>query len=436
MMHDDFGLAVTTDDPAALTAVNDFVQGVLRYETRGADVLRAAGCDCALVNAYCAILMLFLESPDAADQAKPHLDLAHAQSGGITRREAFTLAYAQAWADAMPSGDFRAVLAMGEDAVKTYPDDLILIKLHQYHCFNRGDAPAMLRAAQAAHKKRPAVAQVYGMLAFGYEQCHWLTEAEDAARTALDLEKKEPWAQHALAHVMLTQGRTAEGARFLEGVEDTWGGLNSFMLTHLWWHRALFYISLGRLEDALHIYDHHTLNADPSYTQDQIGAVALLARLDLAGIDIADRWTALGNLIRKRSGDTVLPFLSLHYVYCFAKAQRADTETLLAAIEAKTGETWTLITAPAARGLIAHARRDYATAFDLLGPTMPRFFDVGGSHAQRDLFEQIHLDAAMKAGHWVTAQQMIEARLRHDPHGVPLAKMREEINIALGIAQL
>ena len=45
------------------------------------------------------------------------------------------------------------------------------------------------------------------MLAFAYEQCHLLEEAEATARYALQLLPSEPWAQHALAHVLLTRGR-------------------------------------------------------------------------------------------------------------------------------------------------------------------------------------------------------------------------------------
>ena len=57
------------------------------------------------------------------------------------------------------------------------------------------------------------------------------------------MRRKEPWAQHALAHVLLTRGRIDEGARFLEQAADTWTELNSFMVTHLWWHLTLFYLS-------------------------------------------------------------------------------------------------------------------------------------------------------------------------------------------------
>lgn len=434
MLEDCFGLEVTTRDPAALAAVDDFIQGFLRYETRAADVLKARSSDCALVNTYCGILFLFLENPEAADEAAPHLDLATSQIEGCSAREAFTLRYAKAWQSALRSGEYTGILALGEIGRKTYPGDLVLMKLHQYHCFNAGDAPAMLRAAQAAYNVRPNVAQVHGMLAFGYEQCHWLGEAESAARKALSIEKKEPWAQHALAHVMLTQGRTSEGADFLESVEETWTGLNSFMLTHLWWHRALFYISQGRFEDARNIYDHHTLNADPSYSQDQVGAVSLLARLQLAGIDVADRWIALGQVLKGRGTDVVQPFLSLQYLYGLAKSGRPETQMLLAAINDQKGAEWEAVAMPAATALIAHASGDWDTAYTSMTAALPRMREIGGSHAQRDLFEQIALDAAIKSKRYVVAQQMIEGRLKFDPSGVPLAKMRSLVNEQLGLA--
>jgi hypothetical protein len=69
----------------------------------------------------------------------------------------------------------------------------------------------MLRAASSVAGANADVAYWHGMMAFAYEQCHLLDEAEASARRALSLRRKEPWAQHALAHVMLTQGRIDEG---------------------------------------------------------------------------------------------------------------------------------------------------------------------------------------------------------------------------------
>src|SRR5512140_2191642 len=93
------------------------------------------------------------------------------------------------------------------------------------------------------------------MLAFGYEQCHELEQAEAAARRAIAMRRKEPWAHHALAHVMLTQGRIAEGREFMDGVSDTWTGLNSFMVTHNWWHQALFALEAKDHDEVLRLYD-------------------------------------------------------------------------------------------------------------------------------------------------------------------------------------
>ena len=79
----------------------------------------------------------------------------------------------------------------------------------------------------------------------------------DVLRHAIAMCRNEPWAHHALGHVMLTEGRLAEGLDFMRSVSDTWTGLNSFMVTHNWWHVALFLIDLGRGDEALAVYDRH-----------------------------------------------------------------------------------------------------------------------------------------------------------------------------------
>ncbi len=175
----------------------------------------------------------------------------------------------------------------------------------QYFEFNRGNSADMLRIALKAGGANDDVPYVHGMKAFGYEQCHLLEEAESAARSALAMRCKEPWAQHALAHVFLTRGRIDEGARFLQESAHSWSGLNSFMLTHLWWHLALFYLSQGRGDQALDLYDRHCWGIAKNYSQDQIGAVSLLARLEIAGVDVGARWDDLGDHLAARATDTI-----------------------------------------------------------------------------------------------------------------------------------
>jgi hypothetical protein len=62
--------------------------------------------------------------------------------------------------------------------------------------------------------------------------------------------------------------------------------------------------------------------------------------------------------------------------------------------------------------------------------------EVGGSHAQRDFFEQILLDAALAGGRLTAAQQMLELRRGSDPHGVPVNAALACVYDRLGLATL
>jgi hypothetical protein len=102
--------------------------------------------------------------------------------------------------------------------------------------------------------------------------------------------------------------------------------------------------------------------------------------------------------------------------------ERAATSTAFDRI------VWREVALPAARGMLAHARGDYPAAARWLSLANPRLQEIGGSHAQRDLFGQLLLDAHMKSGNWQVAQQLLEMRRTWDPDGVPLARMLAEAN--------
>lgn len=425
MRTDYLGNPVTVPTDAALAAVNDFVGGFLAYETRAAGVLEAADANpaCALLNAYGGMLWLLLESPEGPGLAAPYVARANAARAAAHPREQAVVDFLTAWSE----NDIPRALEITDQILAAWPRDLLILKLRQYHDFNRGDFPAMLRAASSVAEANADIPHLHGMMAFAYEQCHLLDDAEASARRALALQRKEPWAQHALAHILLTQGRIDEGVEFLEGARDTWTGLNSFMDTHLWWHLALFYLSQGRFDDALAAYDEHCWTQSKDYSQDQIGAVSLLARLELAGVEIGDRWTDVADHLVKRGEDVVQPFLTLQYLYGLARAGRAEADPLLAAVRRMattapdfTRAAWRDAALPAAEGLVAHARGDFEAAVQGLRTALPRMIEVGGSHAQRDFFEQIALDATIRSGRLSEAQQALELRRGFDPDGVPL----------------
>jgi predicted Zn-dependent protease len=85
--------------------------------------------------------------------------------------------------------------------------------------------------------------------------------------------------------------------------------------------------------------------------------------------------------------------------------------------------------------MAAHARGDWAAAADALGRALPLIWKGGGSHAQRDLFHQIHLDAVIRAGRYAEAQQILMERLSFEPESVPnnlaLARVYEELSLPI-----
>jgi hypothetical protein len=220
MWQDYLGNPLTPQRDSTLQAIDEFIEGYLAYETRAERILIAADADpdSCIANVYAGMLWMLLEAPDAAAHAAKYLSAAERTAPRATPREQLNCAILRAWAD----DDLERTIRLCDQASDEFPRDLAIVKTHQYFEFNRGNAAEMLRIALKAGAASGDIPYIYGMKAFGYEQCHLLEEAESEARAGLAMRRKEPWAQHALAHVFLTRGRIDEGAQFLEDAADTW----------------------------------------------------------------------------------------------------------------------------------------------------------------------------------------------------------------------
>ena len=436
-MHDLLGHDVHVADATSLAAVDDFVGGFIACEARVTNILAVAEHDeSVIVQACAAALHLFAESRDAAANARPFLERGARSPLPASERERRFLAAVQAWAD----NDIARAIELVEEQLRAHPRDLAALKLGHYFLFNLGDSPAMLRLALDSQHAAADLPWLHGMSAFAFEQCHLLREAEHAARHAIGLLPKEPWAQHALAHVMLTEARIEEGRAFLQESSACWVGLNSFMETHNWWHLALFLIEQDAHAAALALYDRQVWGVCKPYSQDQIGAVSLLARLELAGVDVGDRWADLSDHLAARTNDQVLPFLDMQYLYGLARAGRAEADALLRQVEAFapdapawSREAWQRVAVPACHGLLAHARGEHARAADELGRALPRLLAIGGSHAQRDLFEQVYIDALVRSGQLAGALNLLQPRANAAPESQRLRRLLGPLRERLGM---
>lgn len=417
MQKDWRGLPVSTDSAATVEAVDRFTAEFLGYGREAGVILPAAAADpgSALAQTLAGTLHLFLENAEAPKLAAPFLAAAAKAAPAATERERAHLAAAEAWA----RGDTGRAAETYAAIAREHPRDLLAAKFAQYHLFNLGRLDEHLAVAEKAAAANDDVAWAHGMLAFGLEQCHRLAEAERAGRRAVEMTADEPWAHHAVAHVMETQGRLDEGIAWLEGFAPLWQRCNSFMLTHNWWHLALFRIDREELDLALRIYDAQVWGVWKEYSQDQVNAASLLWRLELRGCDVGDRWRDLADHVERRGPEHVEPFLDLHYVYTLARGGRdAALQAFLDSLRrhaATAPARWREVAVPAAEGIVAHARGDMRLAFTKLDPLADRWGEIGGSHAQRDLFVQTWLDAALRSGQGASVRRVLQARAAARP---------------------
>jgi hypothetical protein len=66
-------------------------------------------------------------------------------------------------------------------------------------------------------------------------------------------------------------------------------------------------------------------------------------------------------------------------------------------IELSLQKTWIEIAIPAAKGMVAHAQQEWSIAASLMKSVLPELGRIGGSHAQRQLFEQLYLNALFQS---------------------------------------
>ncbi|MBW4422241.1 MAG: tetratricopeptide repeat protein [Myxacorys californica WJT36-NPBG1] len=415
MVTDSQGLAISTNlrsalrsgSPGVIDALNRFIDQAFYYGNQAEDaILQVLSADstCAIAQAYAAAYYLSQETAIARRTAMLHLRAAQRYARLATEREQWYINAISAWA----RGAISEAINLHEAIAEKYPRDLISVQQGQYHYFYRGEAERLLKIAEKvlpANVDNPHLHYLYGMIAFGLEQCGELNQAMNVGLEAIALNRFDPWAQHAIGHVLEEQNRPEAGIIWMESHSDTWEECNSMLYTHNWWHIALYYLALGNVEKVLELYDQHIWGrANPFSSKDQVGAIATLLRLELQGVNVGQRWNTLAPYLYPRLHEHALPFQDLHYVYALARAECTDwVNELLQSltlhahrVPAESQYAWLHMTIPSARGLIAHAQSDWSTAIAEIRPRLPKLHRIGGSHTQRKLFEQIYHHAVLQ----------------------------------------
>lgn len=416
MINEEWTRLVTTDKPHP--AETAFVAGYLGHARDLPDRLAAylaAHPEDPRAPAVKAIILVTLARAELLPMARESAAEAHKRLMANTfslRDAAFVEAAQQAslglWREAIRALDRASFLD---------PEDALPVKMGHALRFMLGDAAGMLSAVEESLSRmslsNPHRGFLLGCKAFALEENGHYGRAETAGREGLSLRPDDAWGLHAVSHVHEMTGRVNEGIEWIEGHQETIRGANNFA-GHLYWHLALFHLEQDNAAKALALYDAEVRRERTDDFRDIANAASLLMRLELDGHPVGSRWEELADLAEKRMSDRILLFADLHYALALMGAGRKTKALQFARTirDHRPGPfaqeaVWDAAGQRLGAGLAAFLEGDAQNAFEMLAPLSRPAQCLGGSHAQRDIIEQITVEAGLRAG----AEQAVRSRL-------------------------
>jgi tetratricopeptide (TPR) repeat protein len=417
-MSDDLS-GIATSLPAHLVGDwNRVILGVLSHAaSTGPDLNRvlAAAPDFALGQAIRGVSCLLLGRAEMVEIARQAYAAALAGAPATMREIAFVHALGD-WLNGRPS---RAAARM-QVILTLNPRDALAMKMIQAIHFVMGRPQAMRASVEGvldAWDDHPARGYLLGCHAFALEETGDYARAEAQGRMGVALAPDDAWGLHAVAHVFDMTGRARAGLDWLTGREASWAHCNNFRF-HVWWHRALMHLDLGQHDAALALYDADIRAERTDDYRDISNGASLLARLELEGVDVGSRWEELADLSEQRATDGCLAFADLHYMLALCGGERDSAAAgLIARMQATrpaANEAQAVIAHPGlhvAQGLQAFAAGEYSVAWMHLRAGRADLQRIGGSHAQRDVFDRITIEAALRGGYTEAAEALLRDRM-------------------------
>ena len=310
--------------------------------------------------------------------------------------------------DHLADGRWRAAGRVLEDLSVEYPRDALALQAGHAIDFFTGDSRMLrdriARALPAWDAGVTGCHAVLGMHAFGLEETGDYTRAEAQGRKSVELEPRDGWGQHAVAHVMEMQGRRRDGIAWMRSNPEAWSR-DSFFAVHNWWHVALYHLGLDEVDEVLALYDGPIYGKTSGVVLEMIDASALLWRLHLRGVDVGNRWNAVADNWAPVATARNYAFNDMHAMMAFVGAGRSRaTEAVLEAQRAamdgaEDNASFTReVGYPATQAINAFGDGNYAETVRLLRPVRSYAHRFGGSHAQRDVLDLTLIEAARRAG--------------------------------------
>jgi tetratricopeptide (TPR) repeat protein len=430
MYSDSRGLGVTASDSSSVGYLDAAVMsylGARRDTPLRVETLLKNDPDCILaycLHGYLSLHAGKLGSVIAAREAHSRaVQIAAVRS--VTLREKLHTDALESWI----VGDLDRALQHWEAVLREFPLDVLALRLAQFMTSYLGKSAAIRdsvsRVFPSWSESVPGYGFVLGCYAYGLEEAGNYTLAEKFGRQAVEHNASDLWAAHAVTHVMEMRGRPRDGIAWVAGLHQQWAECNNFVF-HLWWHQCLFHLALDQFDRVLEVYDFQVRPQSTDEYLDIANAADVLWRLEQAGVSVGNRWEELAQRASSHIQDHLFVFADLHYLLALAARGEAHTiETFIDSCarfaESRCG-TESLVMAEVglavAQAIVAHRKKDYSGAGDVLLPVHNLIWKTGGSHAQRDVFEQLLIDSVARAGHGALARSLLSERVARRPNDI------------------
>ncbi len=426
--QDGYGMSLSTQSAAAAACWQEGLDRLLS-QNAGPDAKFAEAIehDASFAMAHGGLAFWYMQRarPEAA-RASIQQALALAETS--TRREQQQIEAVNAWIH----GRGPDALARLTEHLASFPQDAMLMRL-AHLLYNRGCSsvgvpdfpPAYLQLLEGC---APHCMDDWAFLAeyaFAHHETGALPEAMRYAERSLELNPLNAVATHSITHVYFEQGDAAAGADFLR----TW--LEGFdcpasSYVHLSWHLALFEMALGQYQTALERYE---CDIRPSIAGKAMATLAdgasFLWRLQVYGGDHPppmpgsdhwpDHWREVLALAAPMAEKPGLAFQVAHAALALAAGKHQTGLTMMVEQLQHSAEQGSVFARdfvlPLVRGISAFADGDYIQSINFLEPLCPQLVRMGGSHAQREVFEDTLLEAYLRAEQFDKAEAMLDERL-------------------------
>ncbi|KAK7091233.1 hypothetical protein V1264_008945 [Littorina saxatilis] len=297
-----------------------------------------------------------------------------------------------------------------EDILVEHPLDTLALKFahdsYFYLGFSSQIRDSIARVLPHYKPANPFYGYILGMYSFGLEETNLYDKAEKMARKGLEINPSDAWSTHTMCHVMEMTGRQDEGITFLDKTVNDWEPCG-MLACHNFWHWALYYIEKGDYQGALNILDSQVkLRAGKSGALlDMVDVCSLMFRLEMEGVNMGDRWEEVFEICRPHLDDHILVFNDVHLLLACLGANKGDAvkqmmdsiENFIRNAKGDHHDVMEDVGKKMCEAFIAYNNGDFAIAVDLLNPLRYRIINIGGSHAQRDLFNLFLIQAAIKS---------------------------------------